>query len=345
MFWALLIVVGLIAGAWAAGPMLGRGSSMKATGLLVVIAIAALTAVLYRGVGTPAALDASATAARGANPAMADQGLGELTENLRQRLEQDPGQIDGWVLLGRSYKSMQRFPEAVEALEKAAALEPDNPLVMVELVEAQLFASGSPHLDDSMVASLQRAIELDPGQQKALWLLGLDSAQRGDDLAAIGFWERLLEHLDPAATVTASVQEQLTAARQRAGFPDVAPMPEESAPAAVEGLRLRIDHDGQAPAGSVLFIIARTPGAAAGPPLAVRRLPQPSFPLETVLDDSHSMMGGGAALSAQAEVQVSARLSLTGRPQAGPGDWQSEPVVVAPNGAEPLTINLDQEVR
>lgn len=41
---------------------------------------------------------------------------------LRQRLEKQPGDADGWVLLSKSYYHLERWQEAEEAFEKAKAL-------------------------------------------------------------------------------------------------------------------------------------------------------------------------------------------------------------------------------
>lgn len=46
----------------------------------------------------------------------------DLVEPLRQRLLQHPEDVDGWVLLGRSYHFLQRWQEASAAFARARAL-------------------------------------------------------------------------------------------------------------------------------------------------------------------------------------------------------------------------------
>lgn len=46
----------------------------------------------------------------------------ELLVGLKQRLESQPNDIDGWVLLSKSYYHLDRWKEADEAFEKAKAL-------------------------------------------------------------------------------------------------------------------------------------------------------------------------------------------------------------------------------
>src|SRR4029077_16856358 len=45
---------------------------------------------------------------------------------LVERLKREPGNAEGWVMLGRSYSAMNRIPEAAQAYERAIALMPDN---------------------------------------------------------------------------------------------------------------------------------------------------------------------------------------------------------------------------
>jgi len=76
---------------------------------------------------------------------------------------------------------------------------------------------------------------------------------------------------------------------------------------------------GELPRDAVLFVIARPVGG--GIPYAVVRRPVAGVPASVRLDDAVSMNPANP-LSKAAEVEIIARLSLTGRPQAGPGDWQ-----------------------
>jgi cytochrome c-type biogenesis protein CcmH len=342
MFWLLSIAIALAAALAVSWPLLRRDSDLKATGLVLVILIPALTMVLYNNVGNLASLEpqplVSATESAG--------NISDVTSSLRARLEASPDNVEGWILLGRSYKSMQRYDEAVDALQTALEIEPSNPLAKVELVEARLFASGNPVIDQEMSAVLQQVIEQDPRQQKALWLLGIAAVQSGHDSEALGYWQRLLVQVEPGSPVALSVEEQMGLAQQRLGeLPgETAPAVAPEEPAGWPGWRITVDFEGgAAPAGSVLFVIARAAGMNAGPPLAVQRINKPVFPLAITLDDSNNMIAE-RKLSESPQVTIIARLSLQGRPQAQAGDWQSEPLDITPDQRETVTLKLDQAV-
>ena len=60
-----------------------------------------------------------------AAPAAADGKAGSidvLVERLQERLQNEPNDVDGWVLLGRSYHYLQRWDDATAAFKKAREL-------------------------------------------------------------------------------------------------------------------------------------------------------------------------------------------------------------------------------
>jgi hypothetical protein len=87
----------------------------------------------------------------------------------------------------------------------------------------------------------------------------------------------------------------------------------------------------------------RSPGPAMGPPLGVRRVIDPVLPLEITISDGDSMLEE-RQISSEGEVRLQARISLTGSPAAGSGDWQSAPVTVSLDSAEAVELVIDQRV-
>lgn len=87
----------------------------------------------------------------------------------------------------------------------------------------------------------------------------------------------------------------------------------------------------EAPAGTgggVLFLFVRAAGAAGGPPLAVQRIPSPSFPLEFAIGPQDAMMDGGpfpervtieARLDGDGNAMTEGPEDLSARTEASPG--------------------------
>ena len=82
-------------------------------------------------------------------------------------------------------------------------------MIMVELAEARLFASGRPEITDDIKQLLEAAIAIDPHQQKGLWLLGMAAAEEGDNATAVSRWQALLALLEPGSGSAQRVSEQI----------------------------------------------------------------------------------------------------------------------------------------
>ncbi|HYO46762.1 MAG TPA: hypothetical protein VEY33_08755 [Gemmatimonadota bacterium] len=95
----------------------------------------------------------------------------------------------------------------------------------------------------------------------------------------------------------------------------------------------------EAPAGAsggVLFLFVRAAGATGGPPLAVQRIPSPSFPREFSIGPQDAMMAGGPFPD---RVSVEARLDQDGNAMTeGPGDLSASSET-AP-GSTGITLTL-----
>lgn len=346
MFWTLSTIILMVVAVACFWPLLRAKRSWKISALAGVLAVPLAVAALYQNVGTPQALQPQV-----ADPSLAGiPDMDALVEQLRARLSEDPEQVEGWVLLARSYKSLKKYPQALEALETANRLVPNQPIIEVELVEAQLFVSGNPRISPEMKATLEKAVATDPGMQKGLWLLGIASAQSGDDEQAIASWELLLGQVDPNGDVARTVNEQIAEARQRLGQPAAPATPAVRAAAASPeswaGLDITVALDSgsdtalpEFPPEAVLFIIARAEGMEAGPPLGVRRVDRPQFPVEIRLGDEDSMMPQ-RPISSSANLKLQARLSMQGQALSAAGDWQTVAINISRDSAERTVLLL-----
>jgi hypothetical protein len=96
-------------------------------------------------------------------------------------------------------------------------------------------------------------------------------------------------------------------------------------------------------ARAVLYVVIRNAGPAMGPPIGVRRINGPTLPLELTITDRDSMIAE-RKISLESEIQLQARLSLSGSPAARDGDWQSASQTVSLDSDAPVQLVLDQQV-
>jgi cytochrome c-type biogenesis protein CcmH len=336
-----------------------RRRALAATALATALVVPAF--VFYLLSGAPEVVSPEAQASQSLS-------LDEMAERLRGRLAQEPDRADGWQLLGRTELARGRFPEAIDALERAAKLEPADPGVKVDLADALAQNQGA-RLDGRPIELIREALAIDPQHQKGLALAGAWSVGQRDFPAAIRHWELLFAQLPPGspqAEQVAGLLADLRAGRQpglaadgprdapQAGAPaapGAAGPSSASAPVATSAPVLRGKVElaaplaGRAQPGDTLFVVARAldaQGRPAGPPVALLSARVGDLPLEFALDDSMAMVPS-ARLSSSERVTVVARVSRTGEATVRPGDLQGASQPVAPD-ARGVRVLIDTVV-
>ncbi|MCK7595193.1 tetratricopeptide repeat protein [Pseudomarimonas salicorniae] len=339
-----------------------------AAGLALLLPLSA--ALLYFHLGEPRALDGEAT--RGAPTAASAQAdtegapppdMEQAVQGLAERLRNEPDNPEGWLLLGRAYKSMERFEPAKEALSQAWRLAPDNPDVMIEYAEAQALSAPRRRIEGEPLEMIRKAVELQPDHQRGIWLLGVAAMQGGRPKEAVDRWETLRQLISSDLSAVRALDEQIEGARQAAGLPparqstaladspagtDGAPEPAPAAAAEGDGPRLTVTVDiapalrERLKASDVLFVFAR-PAEGSRMPLAIQRLPAANLPATVILDDSHSMMPA-LKLSTMPQVVVGARVSSSGQAIPQPGDLEGLSPALPNSTREPVRLTIDTVV-
>ena len=336
----------------------GRSGSRR---LLVALAAALpLAAIaLYFAIGRPDALSTSATSSAAASqaadgmPSAAGQKPGMDMEaaigSLRAKLEKNPGDADGWLLLGRAYESVGRNDDGRKALEKAYALAPDKPAVEIAYAEAMALARADRRIDGEPLRMIRHALQVEPDNQDGLWLLGMSHYQQGRYAEAIAAWEKIRAQLGPDSDVLQSVTGMIADAKAHLDGTAAAAMPVAAGPAQAVAsagageLRLRVSLAdalrARAAPSDTVFVFARAVG---GPPMpvAIKRLQVSALPADVVLSDADAMVPT-MRLSGFPKVTVSARISKSGDAIAHSGDLQAKPVEASTSGSATLSLTID----
>jgi cytochrome c-type biogenesis protein CcmH len=300
--------------------------------VLVGLAVPLAALAVYFAVGTPIAV----TGHPRQDEVTAEQ-IEVMVQRLAARLRENPDDADGWKMLGRSYAVLGRFGEAVDAYSKAALRAPRDAQLLADFADSLAMARGR-SLQGEPEKLLQRALEIDPQNLKALALAGTAAFERQAFKAAADYWQRMLPLVPPESEDAQAIRDNVAQATQLAGGEPPAPQA-----AGLRGsVRIAPQLKGKFDPEDTVFIYAR---AAEGPPmpLAVLRVKARELPADFALDDSMAM-APGMTLSAQARVVVTARVSKSGGATPQPGDLQgaSAPVASDANG---VTVLIDTVVR
>ena len=313
MLWSILALLGLIAAAFVLWPFARDFRHSAPVAAIAVLLVTGLAAGIYAVNGRPDV----------PSGASVEPDVGAMVESLARRLGEQPDDVNGWKMLGRSYMTLGQFTEAAAAYEKAVALEDAQVAQTLVDLGVALARAGNDSLSPRAIAVFDNAVALAPGDPEALFWGGIAAASRSDTATAADRWERLLE-TGPPAEVETILTERI--ALWRGGAPATsgtgagpAPAAPVNAPVVTVDVTLSDAARAALPAEASVFVIARDP-AAPSPPIAVARRQLSELPASVPLGDRDAMIPG-RNLSAFPNFEVVVRASGTGDPIAAPGDW------------------------
>ena len=294
----------------AAGPATAPWSALAAAGLLVIGSAALyLTWSKWRW-----------------HPAPAADSPESMVAQLARRLEHDPADLNGWLMLGRSYTVLQEYPLAVRAFGRAVQLSDGKNAEALSGEAEALALSDESELDGRAGRLFEQALALEPDSGKALFFGAAVAARRGDLPLARQRFAKLLS-LNPPAAIRPMIEQQIAAIDEKlAGAPTTAAAVQQGHPpgatdaASAPTVRVNVTLSpslASAVGAAPLFVFVRDP-AQGGPPLAVKRLDS-HFPQSVALSPADSMVPGRAFAAGQS-VQVVARIARSGSPIAVSGD-------------------------
>ena len=207
-----------------------RSDSAKATtsisnsfayGVAAFIPIGAI--IFYLSVGNPKGIDAAgapptmpAAATEPQTGAMSDQQVAANIEKLAARLKQNPNDAQGWQMLARSYMMQERFSDAASAYEHLTSINQKDANAWADYAEALALAN-SQNLAGKPTEAINRALQIDPKNQKALDLAGSAAFQAGDYQKAMEQWQKLLKLLPAGSEELKTITAQISKAKELAG--------------------------------------------------------------------------------------------------------------------------------
>jgi cytochrome c-type biogenesis protein CcmH len=335
-----------------------RAFSGNITAIVVGIAVPLVAIGLYAYLGEGAVGFEPENASAASMTTEGHQGtIEQQVRKLQDHLQENPDDLEGWVMLARSYYFLKQYQAASDAFARAVAMTgEDNPNILADYADALAMASGG-MLSGKPHDLIQKALSLDPNHQKALWLAGTETYNNKDYEATLDYWLKLRKQFpegsDSYLQMTRNIAEvkqllgmdvneeaaiiqQAQAGQAGSGSPAAGG---SGAPPKVSGV-VSLDpslQDKVSP-NDTLFVFAR---AASGPrmPLAIIRTSVSDLPLEFTLDDSQSM-NPQMKISRFDKVVVGARISKSGQAMPQSGDLSGQTGVVS-LGSEDLKITID----
>jgi cytochrome c-type biogenesis protein CcmH len=167
-------------------------SSSRPTAIVLLLALPLLALALYVTLGNPRALDPANTAPQ---KQMTAEDINAMVSRLAERMQANPDDMNGWLMLARSYKMLGRYAESVEAYAKAESEVEKDPELLASYAETIAMANGK-GLSGKSRELIAKALKLDPKHAHSLFLAGAAAMEAGERKTAIAHWEALLPQVE-----------------------------------------------------------------------------------------------------------------------------------------------------
>jgi len=326
------------------------------TALLIGLTLPVASLSMYLWVGEPQALQAMATEP----PEKAMQAeLSGMAQALAKKLEANPDNQEGWVMLGRSFRTLEKYDNAVSAYDRALKLSADDNLKLERAEVLALKAQGN--FDGEPWNVIREILKKDPQQKGALLLAGSASYAHDKYADALRYWQQARKLLAADHPDVPSLEGAIATAQNKLGLPVTPPTSSPQAPAAASGAGATASVSTGAQAGlnitgrislaaalkdkaspTDLVYVYASPANGDRMPLAIFKSTAAKLPLNFTLDDSTAMLPE-RKLSGAGEVILKARISKSGNaiPQSGDLTGTLGPVKV---GAKGLMLEIKEQI-
>jgi cytochrome c-type biogenesis protein CcmH len=306
----------------------------KATPIAIAVLLPVAAALLYlylgnlQGIVPPAPDPSSVTASQ----------FEAMTAKLAARMKTNPKDAEGWKMLGRAYRAMERYGEANAAYRKSFEINPNDVDLLGDFAESLALGAGR-SMAGEPTQLLDRALKLDPNNTKILALSGSAAFERKDYKAAVRYWETILKLPGVDAELGQALQKGIAESKSRMSGKPAAVVAAGKEKVSGEVSLAAAVQAGAAPDDTV-FVFAR---ATSGPrmPLAITKIRVRDLPYRFAFDDTSAMMPD-MKISAFPEIVIGARVSKSGSATPAPGDLEGASGPVKP-GQSGIQVSIDRQ--
>jgi cytochrome c-type biogenesis protein CcmH len=314
-------------------------NSSTTTAIILLLLIPLFAISMYQYLGQPGLIEQAALLSEFHNADTQEKKLESVEKmltQLEQRMINQPDNVDGWLMLTNSYTALERYPEALRAVDNLYRLRGDDPTVMLRYADILAMNNGGVY-SGRPTDLINEAMKIDPENPNGLWFAGLAANERGDIVEAVNYWQRLIPKLEEGSEQQQHIKKFIEMISQHVN--------EHSSMDDYKiniNVRLSDNLINEVNPDDSVFIYAQ---AINGPPMpiAVVRKRVSDLPLTTELNDSMAMLPNNK-ISDHEEVKVTARISKSGKAVAESGDLIGTVNSIKTHLSETINIDISQKV-
>ncbi|MFT5395281.1 MAG: cytochrome c-type biogenesis protein CcmH [Gammaproteobacteria bacterium] len=259
----------------------------------------------------------------------------KMLEHLEQKLLKNPDDTESWLILTNSYTTLERYDDALRAIENLYRIKRKDPSVMFRYADIMSMVNNG-RFKGKPTELIDEALRIDPTNKNGLWLAGLAAIQNADIKKALKHWQQLHGLFDEDSESQLKIKYYIDLAREQLVETDT-----ESA----SDLALHVDISlsdtllNEVEVDDDVFIYAKAIDDSLMP-LAVIRKKVSDLPLQVILNDSMALISSNK-LSDHKQVQLIARISKSGNARTTPGDLIGILDLVPTNIYLPVKLIID----
>ncbi|HEX2270117.1 MAG TPA: c-type cytochrome biogenesis protein CcmI [Pyrinomonadaceae bacterium] len=185
------------------------------TAYALAVSLPLVAVIFYLQIGNPKAITDSESAGPAPVSATGQPTQAEIDARvaaLAKRLQSNPSDTEGWIMLARSYASMERYGESAGAYAKATQLKPNDADLWTDYAFVSAMAAGQ-RLEGHPTELINQALKIDPENAKALQLAGTAAFQAKDYRKAIEYWERVLKKAPAGSELAKLIADRISEAK------------------------------------------------------------------------------------------------------------------------------------
>ena len=301
---------------------------------LVVLFVPLFSLALYFQLADPQALEKTQSQQQAVqNMAEVRQLIPQIIERLKQR----PDDLQGWVMLGKSYNMIEDYPQAAQVFAKLNQIAPNQPEFILLYAEA-LAMTRNGQLEGEPAELAFKAVQLDPDNKDALWMAAIAKVEAEDRPQALVYLQKLVSLLPADAVALPQIQQMIAELSPTAAQADSGEEVSFTVQVEVDSLvRRKIRPE------EMLFVYAQT---VDGPkmPIAINRKRVARFPTSVELNDSMAMQPN-RHMAGFKQLRIVARVSKTGNASSQAGDLTGATVIDLPSKSSSVKVLINQEVK
>lgn len=189
---------------------------------VLAVTLPVVAVIFYLRLGHSSALTATpATAGRptatapaetAADTGFSPERIEANVASLAKKLEQNPNDAQGWIMLGRSYSSLEKYAEASAAYKKATELKSGDAELLADYAFVLAMANGR-KLAGEPTEIIERAQKIDPENPKVMELAGSAAFEAKDYPRAISYWEKLLRQMPADSEIGQALSKRIAEAK------------------------------------------------------------------------------------------------------------------------------------